>query len=242
MTRSPSTIGSHRFPHWELRPHERALYVRGQRAKIGSRAFDVLLALVERQGRVVSKGELIDAAWPGLVVEENNLSVQISALRKLLGADADRQRRGPGISARGRTRGAGRYDCAACPRAAGEALRARSELKRCSRSSASGPLVSIVGTGGVGKTALARTVVAASGRGGMTACTGSTWHRCATVCSLQPGGGQVAGHLRRRRRPALRRPHRALSPLASPDRARQLRALARRGRRLARAASAARAR
>ncbi len=88
MTRSPPTIGIHRFSHWELRPHERALYVRGERAKVGSRAFDVLLALVERQGRVVSKGELIDAAWPGLVVEENNLSVQISALRKLLGADA----------------------------------------------------------------------------------------------------------------------------------------------------------
>ena len=88
MTASPQATGIYRFPTWELRRHERALFVNGVRAKIGSRAFDVLLALVERQGRVVSKAELIDAAWPDLVVEENNLSVQISTLRKLLGADS----------------------------------------------------------------------------------------------------------------------------------------------------------
>ena len=52
------------------------------------RAFDVLQALIERQDRLVPKEELLELAWPGLVVEENNLQVQISALRKLLGADA----------------------------------------------------------------------------------------------------------------------------------------------------------
>ena len=46
------------------------------------------LALVRGQGKVVTKSELLDAAWPGLVVEENNVSVQIAALRKLLGAHA----------------------------------------------------------------------------------------------------------------------------------------------------------
>jgi adenylate cyclase len=44
--------------------------------------------LIERRDRVVTKNELLDLVWPGLVVEENNLQVQISALRKLLGQDA----------------------------------------------------------------------------------------------------------------------------------------------------------
>lgn len=72
----------------EIRPAERQLMVNGAPAPLGARAFDVLLALAERRDRVVSKNELLDLAWPGLVVEENNLSVQISALRKVLGAAA----------------------------------------------------------------------------------------------------------------------------------------------------------
>ena len=55
---------------------------------LGARAFDLLLALASRRDRVVSKAELLDLAWPGLVVEENNLSVQISTLRKALGNDS----------------------------------------------------------------------------------------------------------------------------------------------------------
>lgn len=55
---------------------------------VGARAFDVLLALIERHERLVTKDELVELVWPGLVVEENNLQVQISALRKLLGAQA----------------------------------------------------------------------------------------------------------------------------------------------------------
>ena len=68
-----------RFGPFELRPQARQLLSSGQRVPLGARAFDVLLALVERRDRVVSKAELLDLAWPGLVVEENNLSVQISA-------------------------------------------------------------------------------------------------------------------------------------------------------------------
>jgi TolB-like protein/Tfp pilus assembly protein PilF len=74
-----------RFGSFELRPGERALLRGGEPCAIGTRAFDLLLALVERRERVVSKAELLDLAWPGLVVEENNLSVQISSLRRLLG-------------------------------------------------------------------------------------------------------------------------------------------------------------
>lgn len=76
----------YRFDACDLRARERALYIDDQVVPLGARAFDVLLMLVEQRGRVVTKDELLDAAWPGLVVEENNLQVQISALRKLLGA------------------------------------------------------------------------------------------------------------------------------------------------------------
>ncbi len=51
---------------------------------IGSRALDVLSVLVERPGELVSKNQILDAVWPGTAVEENNLTVQISALRRIL--------------------------------------------------------------------------------------------------------------------------------------------------------------
>src|SRR5256884_2507866 len=77
---------SYRFGAVEVRPSERQLLVKGQPAPVGARAFDVLLALIDNRDRVVSKNELLDLVWPGLVVEENNLQVHISTLRKLLGS------------------------------------------------------------------------------------------------------------------------------------------------------------
>ena len=76
------------FGRFTLQPQGRQLLVDGEPAKLGARAYDVLLALAERRDRVVSKNELLDLVWPGLVVEENNLQVHISALRKLLGPQA----------------------------------------------------------------------------------------------------------------------------------------------------------
>jgi class 3 adenylate cyclase/tetratricopeptide (TPR) repeat protein len=76
------------FGGFELQPERRRLLQDGEPVPIGARAFDVLLALVDRHERVVSKIELLDLVWPGLVVEENNLQVQISTLRKLLGPRA----------------------------------------------------------------------------------------------------------------------------------------------------------
>jgi TolB-like protein/DNA-binding winged helix-turn-helix (wHTH) protein/rhodanese-related sulfurtransferase len=64
------------------------LLVDGHSAPLGARAFDVLLALIERRDRTVTKNELLDLVWHGLVVEENNLQVQISTLRKVLGPNA----------------------------------------------------------------------------------------------------------------------------------------------------------
>lgn len=74
-----------RFGPFELHPAARQLCRDGQPLKLGGRAFDLLVALVERRERVVSKGELMDIVWPRLVVEENNLQVQVLMLRKLLG-------------------------------------------------------------------------------------------------------------------------------------------------------------
>ena len=80
--------GSHRFGRFEVRHAERQLLVDGKPAALGARAFDVLEALIERRDRVVAKTELLELVWPGLVVEENNLQVQVSSLRKLLGPQA----------------------------------------------------------------------------------------------------------------------------------------------------------
>lgn len=75
-------------PAFELRVPERTLLVDGLPVDVVGRAFDVLVCLYEHGGRLVSKQVLLEAAWPGRVVEESNLSVQIAALRKLLGAPA----------------------------------------------------------------------------------------------------------------------------------------------------------
>src|SRR6202162_6407813 len=53
--------------------------------RLGSRAFDILAALVERAGEVVGKEDLIGRAWPQTLVEESNLKIQVSALRRAIG-------------------------------------------------------------------------------------------------------------------------------------------------------------
>ena len=78
----------YQFGRFELNSAIRQLLVDDQPVPLGARAFDVLLALIERRDRLVTKNELLDLVWPGLVVEENNLQVQISTLRKVLGLQA----------------------------------------------------------------------------------------------------------------------------------------------------------
>ena len=76
------------FQGFEIQADKRLLVVGGQAVKLGARAYDVLMVLVEQRDRVVSKNELLERVWPKLVVEENNLQVQISTLRRILGAVA----------------------------------------------------------------------------------------------------------------------------------------------------------
>ena len=78
----------YRIGEVEVRAAERRVLVQGRAHKLGARAFDLLLALIEHRDRMLGKDELLALVWPGVVVEENNITVQISALRKLLGPDA----------------------------------------------------------------------------------------------------------------------------------------------------------
>ena len=61
------------FAPYRLLPAQRELLRADAPVKLGGRAFDVLVALVERRDRIVSKSELMDLVWPNVVVEENNL-------------------------------------------------------------------------------------------------------------------------------------------------------------------------
>ena len=79
----------YRFGSFRLVTGRRELLSREGPVRLGSRAFDVLLALVKRQGQLVTKDELLAEVWLGRAVEENNLQAQISALRKVLASDAD---------------------------------------------------------------------------------------------------------------------------------------------------------
>ncbi len=76
------------FGAFELSSTERVLRSQGQAVPLGSRALEVLIALVVRRGELVSKDELLQAVWPGLVVEEANVHVAVSQLRKVLGKSA----------------------------------------------------------------------------------------------------------------------------------------------------------
>jgi len=80
------------FGDFELDGAKRLLYRQGEPVPLNSKAFDLLLALVERPGEVLSKDELMQRVWPGQFVEEGNLAVQISALRKIFGEKKDEHR------------------------------------------------------------------------------------------------------------------------------------------------------
>jgi predicted ATPase/DNA-binding winged helix-turn-helix (wHTH) protein len=75
------------FGRFRLLTRQRELRHGDVPVTLGSRAFEVLLILVEAGGELVTKEELLARVWPGTVVEESNIQVQVSALRKALGED-----------------------------------------------------------------------------------------------------------------------------------------------------------
>jgi DNA-binding winged helix-turn-helix (wHTH) protein len=84
QTGAPSAIRL-RFGPFELNVAERSLKKANQVIPLGGRAYDILIALLEKAGEVVAKSELIAKAWPDVTVEEGSLRVHLSALRKALG-------------------------------------------------------------------------------------------------------------------------------------------------------------
>lgn len=76
---------NYRFNQFELQPRERRLLHNGRDIGLGARALDLLIMLVTHAGQLLTKEEIFSSLWPEVVVEENNLHVQISQLRKILG-------------------------------------------------------------------------------------------------------------------------------------------------------------
>jgi DNA-binding winged helix-turn-helix (wHTH) protein len=77
------------FGRFRVLLRQRQLVTDGVPIELGSRAFDLLLVLLEANGSLVTKDELLSRVWPGIFVAEENLKVHISALRKALGEDRD---------------------------------------------------------------------------------------------------------------------------------------------------------
>ncbi len=75
------------FGNFCLLPMQRLLLEADQPVRLGSRALDILIALIERHGELVTKKVLMAQVWPGITVVEANLAVHISALRRALRDD-----------------------------------------------------------------------------------------------------------------------------------------------------------
>ena len=79
------------FGSYRLSLRERLLFGPDGHVALGSRAFDTLAVLINGKGNIVSKDLLMSSVWPGVFVDENNLQVQISTLRRVLVGDAGQQ-------------------------------------------------------------------------------------------------------------------------------------------------------
>ena len=82
---TPPSWKRYAFGPFELDADDRLLMQAGEIVPLTPKALDTLLILVERNGHVVSKDELLERVWPDSFVEQNNLAQNISALRKALG-------------------------------------------------------------------------------------------------------------------------------------------------------------
>jgi len=156
------------FGRFRLLIRQRELRSGDKPIALGSRAFDVLLVLLEAHGDLVTKEELLARAWPGIVVEESNIQVQISALRKALGKDRTLIVTVPlrGYRFTGEVRELSETDSARSaaevpspptnlPAAMSDFIGREAELATVHELLQHNRLVTLVGTGGIGKTRLA---------------------------------------------------------------------------------------
>ena len=162
---------------WTLNPRRRTLAQGENVADLGDRAFDLLWTLAQAPGQVHGAASLFARVWPGRVVEENNLHVHISALRRVLGSHAIRTVRGRGYqimldvgamdadnSRETRKESDVNGPSVAFPDAVQrqhQLLGRDKEILEVLRSVRTAAVTTLIGPGGVGKTALANAVVSA---------------------------------------------------------------------------------
>ena len=166
----------YRFNHYRLLPAQRQLLEAERPVKLGSRAFDMLVVLVECRERTVDKHELMDRVWPRVVVEENNLQVHVVALRKLLGHAAISTVPGRGYRFTLPVQVEGEAEAAVAPAAAQQPpatlsgrppaqasplLGRDDDLQALRHLLSEHRLVTVAGAGGIGKTRLAHGVASA---------------------------------------------------------------------------------
>lgn len=103
MSTGPKTSAAREFSFgpFLLLASERRLLRAGQAVEIGSRALDILIALVEQAGEVIGKKALVARVWPDVIVEESSLRVHVAALRKALGDGLDGARYIANVPGRG---------------------------------------------------------------------------------------------------------------------------------------------
>src|SRR6516162_8168059 len=82
MNNRSEASASFEFGRFRIFPQRREVLADDRPIELGGRAFDVLVALIEANGAVVSKADLMSRVWPGRIVEENNLHAQVKALRR----------------------------------------------------------------------------------------------------------------------------------------------------------------
>jgi predicted ATPase len=161
------------FGPFRLSIKERLLEKGGVRVRLGSRALDILIALVERPAEVVTKKELFARVWPDLVVDECNLRYHVSALRKALGEGRSGRHYVTNVSGRGYSFVAP-ISRAASPPALSSNSVAHSPIRlpasptrmvgrdetvqRVSEELIARRFLTIVGPGGIGKTTVANAV------------------------------------------------------------------------------------
>jgi predicted ATPase/DNA-binding winged helix-turn-helix (wHTH) protein len=198
---------------FELQVRERRLLADGVPATLGARAFDLLLALAGRPGQLLTKHALMDEVWPGVVVEENNLAAQISALRKVLGGDliATIPGRGYRFTARLEAAGDGPPARDAVPQVADAPPAAEAPALRTNLPARPAPLigrggdlaalaalvdahrlVTLAGAGGMGKTRLAQAFLHAQQEAWRH---GVCWIELATVADPGALPGAIASAL-----------------------------------------------
>ncbi|ANB76386.1 hypothetical protein AYM40_29575 [Paraburkholderia phytofirmans OLGA172] len=148
--------------HFELDTEMRTLRCGAGRVRIGARAFDILAYLAAFSGRLVTKDELIRHVWPDTIVEENNLQVHLSALRKALGVDRDLiitlTGRGYQLAGRQEQQPQTNADIEVRPQAMGELFGRDVAFREIANLLGQARAVTLVGAGGIGKTSLATAV------------------------------------------------------------------------------------